>query len=310
MIYIQQIQAFAHIQDLGRFGLRGFGIGHAGAMDSLALQAGNLLLENANNTPAIELALGGMTVTFDCDTPFCLTGALCEAELDGQPIFSYWRYTAKTRQTLKIKRIVKGNYAYLCVAGGFVVPNVLGSCSTDLKAAFGGFQGHLLKTGDHLATGKRNTQLSEIGIEPIAFTNHIYATASSEYEHFTAESQSQFWQQGWVLQQNSNRMGYRFAGLQKLDLKSPLEMLSYAAPAGTVQVPPDGQPIILMADAQTTGGYPKIACVIHADLGRLAQTPFGHPVYFEQVSREQAVALYQQDQMYLENIRRKVRETR
>lgn len=310
MIYIQQLQAFAHIQDLGRFGWRGFGIGHAGAMDNLALQAGNLLLENANNAPAIELALGGMTITFDCNTPFCLTGALCEAELDGQPIFSYWRYTAKARQTLKIKRIVKGNYAYLCVAGGFIVPEVLGSCSTDLKAGFGGYQGRLLKAGDHLATGKRDTILNEIGIEPIAFTNRIYATVSSEYEHFTAESQAQFWQQGWLLQQNSNRMGYRFAGLQKLNLKSPLEMLSYAAPAGTVQVPPDGQPIILMADAQTTGGYPKVACVIHADLGRLAQNPFGSEVYITQVSREQAIALYKQDQMYLENIRRKVRETR
>ena len=310
MIYIQHIQAFAHIQDLGRFGLRGCGIGHSGAMDTLALQAGNLLLENENNAPVVELALGGMAVTFDCDTPFCLTGALCEAELDGKPIFSYWRYTAKARQTLNIKRIVKGNYAYFCVAGGFVVPNVLGSCSTELKAAFGGFQGRLLKAGDHLATGKRDYQLSEIGIEPITFTNRIYATASSEYDDFTSDSQTQFWQQGWQLQSNSNRMGYRFTGLQKLSLNAPLEMLSYAAPAGTVQVPPDGQPIILMADAQTTGGYPKIACVIFADLGRLAQTSFGHDVYFEQVSREKAIELYQQDQVYLENIRRKARETR
>ncbi|OOF76895.1 hypothetical protein BKG96_09405 [Rodentibacter caecimuris] len=310
MIYVQHLQGFAHLQDLGRFGLRGFGIGHSGAMDCLALQAGNLLLKNANNLPALEIALGSLTVTFDCDTPFCLTGALCEAELDDSPISPYCRYTAKARQTLKIKRITQGNYAYLCVAGGFKVPKVLGSYSTNLQAGFGGFQGRLLKSGDHIATGLRDTELSPLGIEPIPFTKTIHATASSEYEAFSKETQTLFWQQGWILQRNSNRIGYRFSGSQKLMLNSPLEMLSYAVPIGTVQVPPDGQPIVLMADAQTTGGYPKIACVIQADIGKLSQIPFGETVYFKQVTHQQARELYQQDQDYLTYIRRKVDETR
>lgn len=310
MIYVVNISAFAHIQDLGRYGLRCFGIGHAGAMDPLALQAGNLLLKNAENAPALEIAMGGLTLTFDCDTPFCLTGALYEAELDGTPIYSYWRYTAKARQTLTIKRALMGNYGYLCVAGGFLVPTVLNSCSTDLKAAFGGFEGRLIRAGDNLPTVRNAEPLSTLGIEPIAFSNRIYATASSEYAEFSADSQQRFWQQGWQLQSNSSRMGYRLAGLQKLSLNRPLEMLSYAAPAGTVQVPPDGQPIVLMADAQTTGGYPKIACVIQADLGRLAQNPFGGEVYFEQVSREQAVTFSQKNANYLDQIRRLVNETR
>ncbi|WP_150539427.1 biotin-dependent carboxyltransferase family protein [Actinobacillus vicugnae] len=302
MIYIKHLTAFAHIQDLGRYGLRSLGVGHAGAMDPLALQAGNFLLKNAENAPVMEIALGGMTLTFDCDTPFCFTGALVEANLDGKPIFPYWRYTAKARQTLTLKRIVMGNYAYLCVAGGFLVPNVLGSCSTDLKAGIGGYQGRLLKTGDNLATSIRDSYLSPLGIMPIPFSQHIRATTSSEYDEFSADSQQHFWQSAWQLQSNSNRMGYRFAG-EKLTLSTPLEMLSYAAPAGTVQVPPNGQPIILMADAQTTGGYPKIACVIKADLGRLAQVPFGEAVYFSQVSRPQAVEIYQKNANYLENIR-------
>ncbi|QLB20935.1 hypothetical protein A6B43_05035 [Vespertiliibacter pulmonis] len=310
MIYIVNTSAFAHIQDLGRFGLRRFGIGHTGAMDTLALQAGNLLLNNDENAPAIEITLGGLTLTFDCDTPFCLTGALFDADLDGTPVYSYWRYTAKARQTLTIKRSTMGNYGYLCVAGGFIVPSILNSCSTDLKAGFGGFEGRLLKAGDNLTTGKRDTYLSPLGIEPIAFTNRIYATASSEYHAFSEESQQCFWQQGWVLQRNSNRMGYRFAGEQILELNTPLEMLSYAAPIGTVQVPPDGQPIILMADAQTTGGYPKIACVINADLGRLAQNPIGSTLYFEQVSHQQAVEYQQKNANYLDNIRRIVNEIR
>lgn len=308
MIYIKQVQGFAHIQDLGRYGFRSLGIGHSGAMDSLALQAGNLLLKNANNAPAIEITLGGMSLTFDCDTPFCFTGALVEAELDGVPVFSYFRYTAKVRQTLTLKRIIKGNYTYLCVAGGFLVPQVQGSASTDLRAQFGGYQGRMLKAGDCIPTALRDIQLSFLSIEPIDFTHKIGTTLSSEYEAFTTESRERFFQQRWVLQNNSSRMGYRFAE-NSLKLTAPLEMLSYAAPAGTVQVPPDGQPIVLMADAQTTGGYPKIACVISADLGRLAQTSIGSAVQFELLTRKQAVARFKQDQNYLEDIRRKVNET-
>lgn len=309
MIYIEKVQGFAHIQDLGRYGYRHLGVSHGGAMDTLALQAGNLLLKNANNAPALEITAGGLTLTFDCSTPFCFTGALVEAELDGIPVFSYFRYTAKARQTLTLKRIATGNYAYLCVSGGFLVPQVLGSASTDLKAQFGGFQGRMLKAGDNLPTGLRDTQLSMLAIEPIDFTSRIRATASSECEAFTADSRERFWHQGWKLQANSNRMGYRFAE-KALKLTTSLEMLSYAAPSGTVQVPPDGQPIVLLADAQTTGGYPKIACIIQADLGRLAQNPFGSAVQFEQVSREQAVKIYQRDQDYLDSIRRKVNEAR
>lgn len=109
MIYIEKVQGFAHIQDLGRYGYRHLGVSYGGAMDTLALQAGNLLLKNANNAPALEITAGGLTLTFDCNTPFCFTGALVEAELDGIPVFSYFRYTAKARQTLTLKRIATGN---------------------------------------------------------------------------------------------------------------------------------------------------------------------------------------------------------
>lgn len=310
MIYIEKITAFAHLQDLGRFGFRNFGIGSVGAMDALALQAGNLLLHNPPNTAAIEIALGGLTITFDCATPFCLTGALCEATLDNTPIYSYWRYTAKAGQRLTIKRLTMGNYAYFCVAGGFILPQVLNSYSTDLNAGFGGYRGRFLQAGDTLATAQRDSYLSSLGIQPIAFTTQIYLTASSEFAAFSADSQQRLTAQAWKLAPTSNRMGYRFDGKLPLQLTAPLEMLSYAAPVGTVQVPPDGKPIILMADAQTTGGYPKIACVIQADIGRLAQIPFGNEVHFQLISHQQAKHLYQKDQSYLDNIRRTINETR
>lgn len=308
MIYVENMYGFAHIQDLGRFGLRNLGIGHCGAMDSLAFQAGNILLENAPNTPAIEITLGGFNITFDCDTPFCFTGALCEAYLDDMPVYSYWRYTAKARQRLTLKKITKGNYLYFCVAGGFIVPKVLNSYSTDLKAGFGGYQGRLLKSGDSLPTRQRDGFLSSIGIEPIDFTNRICLVPSSEFDHFTEDSRTLLQNQSWLLKTDSSRMGYRFNGEHKLSLAHPLEMLSYAVPMGTVQVPPDGMPIILMADTQTTGGYPKIACVIEADLGRLAQNPLGSRVNFTFISHQEARQRYQYNQDYLERIRRKIDE--
>ena len=278
MMRIHSVQAIAHIQDLGRFGLRRFGIGHAGAMDTLALQAGNLLLGNETGAAALEIALGGISVSFTRDT-------------------------ARRGQTLTLKRAVQGMYGYLCVAGGFDVPEILGARSTDLKAAFGGFQGHCLQAGDEVPLGAGARSLSHIGVAPITPATSIRALPSSEYAAFGLDAQRALWQQPWVLQSNSNRMGYRFSG-ETLALAQPLEMLSHAVPFGTIQVPPSGQPIVLMADTQTTGGYPKIACVVAADLGRLAQVRFGSEIYFQICSAEEAAKLHLKNQIYLNQIKR------
>lgn len=303
MMHVIQAPALAHIQDLGRFGLRRFGVGHAGAMDTLSLRAGNLLLCNAENTAAVEITLGGLTVSFEHDTPFCITGAVYEAELDGEPVYSYWRYTARRGQTLKLVRAVQGMYGYLCVYGGFNVPEVLGSRSTDLKAAFGGFQGRRLQEGDSIPLNIRGAEAKRVGIAPPTPSHRIRAVPSSEYAAFTRHSHSLLWQNAWTLQSNSNRMGYRFEGAE-LTTAEPLEMLSHAVQFGTIQVPPSGKPIILMADAQTTGGYPKIASVVAADLGRLAQIRFGSKIFFQTASMQDAANLLKQNQIYLNQIKR------
>ncbi|MDO4997495.1 MAG: biotin-dependent carboxyltransferase family protein [Neisseria sp.] len=308
---ITQIQALASVQDLGRYGLRRLGIGHAGAMDALALRAGNVLLGNAENAAAVEVVLGGLTIEFQHDTHFCITGAIYEATLNDSPVHSYWRYAAKKGQVLRLVRAVQGMYGYLCVQGGIEVPKVLGSRSTDLKAAFGGLEGRALKAGDVLPTsaahstgsGQGGIALPQIGIAPIALTNVIHAVPSAEYDSFSKPAQYRFWQDAWTLQSDSNRMGYRFSG-GELNQKKKTEMLSHAVGFGTVQVPPSGQPIILMADTQTTGGYPKIAAIAHADLGRLAQLRFGSKVRFQMVTPEQAAKLQQKDEVYLNQIRK------
>ncbi|MDH2997611.1 hypothetical protein A1D22_07755 [Pasteurellaceae bacterium LFhippo2] len=303
MIRVLKVQALATLQDLGRYGYRRLGIGHCGAMDALALQAGNLLLENAEDACAIEIALGGITLSFEQDTSFCITGALYEAYLDGEPVHSYWRYSVQKGQVLQLVKAIYGMYGYLCVQGGIQVEAELGSCSTDLKAQFGGLNGRALQEGDKLPLNAECKKLSHLGIAPIPFSDTIRALPSSEYRAFSRKSQYYWWQNRWHLQSNSNRMGYRFKG-EALQLIKPLEMLSHGVQFGTVQVPPNGQPIVLMADTQTTGGYPKIATVIQADLGRLAQIRLGSQIKFECVTPEQAVKLQQKNTVYLNQIRR------
>ena len=270
MIYVIDVQSRATIQDLGRFGLRRFGISHCGAMDKLAFRAGNILLGNAEGAPAMTL--------------------------DDKPIFAYWRYQARAGQVLKMVRAKIGMYGYLCVQGGFILPQELNSCSTDLRAQIGGVEGRCLQVGDQLQTVNDPILRSEIGIAPIPLKHTIHALPSSEYQAFKRKSQYYWWRSKWTLQSSSDRMGYRFQG-QKLELKQPLEMLSHAIQFGSVQVPPSGQPIILMADAQTTGGYPKIANVIDADLGALAQVRLGSTIQFEAVSLEQATKLRRKNEI-------------
>ncbi|HBO37864.1 MAG TPA: hypothetical protein DD638_04290 [Pasteurellaceae bacterium] len=303
MMNIIDTNARATIQDLGRFGFRSQGIGHAGAMDGLALQTGNLLLGNPANTAAVEIPLGSLTLFFEQDTPFCITGAFYEAYLDEEPIYSYWRYTAKAGQIVRLVRARIGMYGYLCVQGGFSITPVLGSCSTDIRAQFGGFEGRCLRQGDCIPTAGNGKTMSVIGIAPIPLRNTLYAVPSSEYQFFNRRAQFRLRQNRWLLQSNSDRMGYRFNG-EPLELKKPLEMLSHAIQFGTIQVPPDGQPIILMADAQTTGGYPKIACIVAADLGRLSQIRLGSRVQFRLITMEQAQLLYKQNLTYLNQIQR------
>lgn len=311
---ITAISGMASIQDLGRFGERASGIGVNGAMDSWALQAGNVLLLNPANTPAIELTLGGMTVLFDKATTFCLAGATFEAYLidtqgNKRRVYHHWRVTAQAGEQLQLIRAVTGMHGYLCVQGGFMVETVLNSASTNLKAEFGGYHGRLLAVGDELSLGQDSQVLPSIGIaefEPKLNTTSDIATIrvvkNSETEAFDTASFNAFVSQPYKLLSSSNRMGYRLEGEQQLHLNEPLQMNSHGVDVGMIQVPPQGQPIVLMADTQTTGGYPKIASIISADIGRFAQLRFGQSCRFIWVSLEQAIVAREAYQRYLSQI--------
>jgi len=304
------------VQDLGRFGARHYGVSTSGVMDPVAFVVGNVLLGNPDNAAAIEVQTFPFVVRFLADTNFAVTGADTAATLDDHEVPPWWSATAKRGQTLTLRPPASGARAYLALAGGIDVPVILGSCSTHLRSEFGGFGGRFLKQGDVLRTldGEGHAapwKSGGLGVVPPSFalpaTNGrvlpVRVLKAGEYDLFSAEMQERFWATEWKITHHSDRGGYRLSG-QPLKLAAPVELRSYGLVAGIVQVPPSGEPIIQMSDANTAGGYPKIAAVIEADLWRLGQARLGSFIRFQEATYEAAVEAMAPVADYVNRIRR------
>ena len=319
MIEILSTSALATVQDLGRSGALKWGVGSAGAMDPLALASGNLLLGNDEGAAAIEVPVFPFQARFTADCAFALTGADCAARLDDTPLLPWWAHVAHAGQVLSLGLPQRGRWrasrAYLCLAGGVDVPLVLGSRSTQLRGAFGGHEGRALRQGDSLrAAGPAHERpAAGFGLLPPALALPLQADGvaamrvlpAAEYRHFTEPARDAFWTQDWKITAQSDRYGYRLAG-PTLQTAAAIELRSHGIVPGVIQVPPGGQPIVQMRDAQPSGGYPKIGTVIEADLWRLGQAPIGSSVRFIQTSWEEAVAALEQTRQWLAQARRLV----
>ncbi|WP_421670399.1 5-oxoprolinase subunit PxpC [Rahnella sp. EDr1-12] len=304
MLKILRAGMFTTVQDLGRNGYRQQGVSQSGALDGPALRIANLLAGNDEDAAGLEITLGQFSAEFHREGWIALTGAGCHAQLDGKDVWTGWRYAVKPGQVLTMKMPTRGMRSYLAISGGIDVPQVMGSRSTDLKAQFGGFNGRALQDGDLLPTGDTfHTPKSIGGIKQLLFGNRIRALAGPEYQEFSAESRDAFWRASWQLSPQSNRMGYRLHG-RALKRETDREMLSHGLLPGVVQVPHGGQPIVLMADAQTTGGYPRIACVIEADLYNLAQIRLGEPIHFVKCTPEEAQKALREQSLFIGQIKR------
>ena len=286
------------VQDLGRTGYRHLGVARAGALDLPALAMANRLVANPAHLAGLEVVVGTLEVQFLRDAWFAICGADFESSLDEQPQSIYWRTKARAGQRLVMRGARSGMRAYLTIDGGIDVPEVMRSRSTDLQAGFGGWKGRCLQAGDLLPLGAPQSLAKPIGTLHSKWTPTIRAIPGPEYEEFNAASREQFWSQAWLVTNQSNRMAYRLQG-PVLQRKNQNELASHAVMPGVVQVPANGQPIVLLADAQTTGGYPKIACVIEADLWKFAQAPAGRKVVFVETDVAGALAAKKQLQQEL-----------
>jgi len=290
------------IQDGGRNGFRHLGISLSGVLDLPAMKTANLLVGNRLDDAVLEITLGQFHAQITAPGWLALTGADCHALLDGKPVWTGWCFQVRPGQTITLTTPKHGMRSYLAISGGFDVPRVLHSRSTDLKGGFGGYLGRKIMDGDLLIAGEVRTMPSrQIGIRQLLFGNRVRALPGPEYREFSADSQEAFWRSSWQLSPQSNRMGYRLQG-RTLTRNTDRELFSHGLLPGVVQVPHGGQPIVLMADAQTTGGYPRIACVIAADLFHLAQIRLGEPIHFVQCTLEEAHAAWLEQTRYFEQI--------
>ena len=311
MIEVLRCGAFTSVQDLGRFGLRHLGVSQSGVLDPIATHQANLLLGNEPNAAVLELTLGPLQLAFHQDCTVVVTGvdfattiSTGKATAQQEPILPGQPVALKTGMQITLLRpMIPGTRAYVAVSGGIDVPIVLGSRSTDTKAGFGGFHGRTLQTGDVLPIGRFFSPPQHIpyGIRPLAPSHVLRALPGPDYNAFTPDAHQRFWMQPWGISHQSNRMGLRLNG-QSLTLNKPLNLLSAGVLPGDVQVPPDGLPIVLSNDAQTIGGYPRIACVIQADLWQLAHLPPLTSVYFQPVTHTVAVQARERQSRYLERL--------
>ena len=284
------------VQDLGREGFGVLGVSPSGAADAVALRLGNLLLENAAGTPALEMTLTGGTFLFPNGAVICLAGANFGAQSEGKAL-ELWRPHA----ILPGQGVVLGatqDYArcYLCVAGGIGVADFLGSASTHLLSGLGGWEGRALRKGDVLQIGNLERNIRRRKLRPGALDilkpeKKLRVTRGPQFDLFTEEAHSALASGEFLVREESNRLGLRLDG-PRLAARIETEMISEGTPLGAIQVTPSGQAILLFVEQQTTGGYPKIANVVGADLHCVGQLRPRDTIRFEVVSQTDARELW------------------
>ena len=281
------------IQDAGRFGAMGKGFSPGGAMDLEAMTLANLLVGNAPGVGVIEMTMLGITARFDCDCVIALTGADMSAWLNDRTVEPYCSISVHSGDVLSMKAAKSGMRAYLAVAGGFDLPVVMGSVSTNLKCGLGGFQGRRLRSGDELPLNQSGTTYHPRRIAPpgnYPDSIPLRVLLGPQDDAFTKQGIDTFLGSVYTVTDKADRMGIRLSG-EKIESKHGVDILSDGIAAGSVQIPASGTPIIMMADRQTTGGYAKIATVISADLSRAAQARPGTRIHFVQVTEDEAIRL-------------------
>ncbi len=287
------------IQDLGRFGYQRFGISTSGASDRDALRLGNILLGNEVGDAAIEITFGAFTAEFTASTAFAISGADLRATLNGTPISGMTVYMASAGDRLAMAAPVSGFRSYLHLPGGVACDQVLGSSSTYQPAHIGGVDGRALQAGDELAAGDPSRSVSAGTVLDFPAPEQsesqspqpVRVVLGPQDDHFTADGVQTFLTEIFTITDRSNRQGVRLDGPDIEAVNDSYDIVSDAVVTGSIQIPGDRKPIILMSDRQTTGGYPKIGVVATVDIPHIAQAAPGAQIRFVAVSREEAVEL-------------------
>ncbi|MFA5520615.1 MAG: biotin-dependent carboxyltransferase family protein [Castellaniella sp.] len=295
------------VQDLGRYGHQHLGVSPGGAMDGRAHRLANLIAGNSDDQASLEVTLSGPVLRFDAACGIAISGATLSPTLNDKPVPNNRPLVVRAGDTLAFGARKAGVRAYVAVHGGLDIAPVMGSRSTYLRGGFGGLDGRALKKGDVLPLRKRIQPDDDAALEALAQglwgivlylpavlgfmpRNDIRIIPGPHDGLFTPASIQKFLASEYIVDTRSDRMGYRLDG-PALSFSEPVQLLSEVTSFGTIQVPQDGMPIVLMADRQTTGGYAKFAHVISVDLPLLAQIMPGEAIRFHTVDLETAERL-------------------
>ncbi|OOZ89616.1 biotin-dependent carboxyltransferase family protein [Bacillus cereus] len=301
---------FTTVQDLGRSHYQQYGVPVGGAMDQSALRMINMLVGNEENEAGLEMTIMGPKLLIKKTTLLAIGGVDMEPLLNGERIPLWRPILAEEGSMLCFGKVKTGCRAYVTFAGGIHIDRTMGSKSTYIRAAIGGMEGRMLKKGDYFQLGEQS-EMAHRFIQDLHKGERIktkwaisgtvrpkykkYAKlrviTGFEYDQFTEESKKAFFTKEYKVSNYADRMGYRVEG-QILNRAVETEILSSPVTYGTIQIPNGGQPIILMADRQTTGGYPRMGNIISVDLPLLAQLKPGDYVSFEKITLEEAEQLY------------------
>ena len=290
-LLIQASTPLCQLQDAGRFGVRHLGVTQGGAADWQSMTWANWLLGNGLQAPVIEITLGGFSVIAQCDCTLALAGADLAATVDGQPLKPWRSFRLRQGQTLDFVQPLNGARAYLAAPGGFDAPRVLGSCATVIREQLGGLdgKGHALVKGAELGFSDIQPALRELHHAWIPiFTDaaSLNVVMGAQIGNFSGQSTFDAFNCPWALDSRADRMGIRLLGPTLVYQGPP--MISEGIALGAVQVPPDGQPIVLLNDRQTIGGYPRLGALTPLSLARLAQCLPGQRVTLRPTTQEVA----------------------
>jgi len=296
------------VQDLGRRGFQHLGVGPGGVMDPVSHRLANLLVGNPETAATLEMTLAGPSLLFETDALIALGGADLAPTIEDQPV-RLWRPTlVRAGARLAFGAPRQGCRCYLALAGGFRLPPVMDSASTSLAAGFGGFQGRALRSGDLLSAGPSGEHYPGLrqrfnrGSRPFLALDWfppwymeldflrpagLRMIPGPQWPSLPADARQRFLEGSFQAAPNSDRMGIRLRG-PRLEFEHPIEMISSGVATGTLQLPPDGSPILLMADRQTTGGYPRLGELASVDLAKAAQLRPGEELTFTTITCEAA----------------------
>ncbi|UPQ81715.1 biotin-dependent carboxyltransferase family protein [Pseudomonas knackmussii] len=295
-LLIERSGAMASLQDGGRFGVRHLGVTQGGAADWISQAWANWLLGNELHAATIEITLGNFALLAEADSCLALCGADLAATLDGQPLEPGRSFNIRKGQRLAFAQPRRGVRAYLAAPGGFAAPLTLDSCATVRREALGGLHGdgQPLAQGDRLqwsGAAPRPRELDADSITPLSSSEPLQVVLGAQIGDFSGQSLFDAFNSEWTVDQRADRMGIRLLG--PVLRSSRQSMISEGVPLGAIQVPPDGQPIVLLNDRQTIGGYPRLGALTPLAVARLAQCMPGtalrlKPIALEAAQRQQS----------------------